>query len=70
MTITEYRKEHGLTIEDFAARIGRSKGHACDIENAGRCSAKLAMAIEAATNGQVNAASLNDEIAAARKQAA
>jgi transcriptional regulator with XRE-family HTH domain len=70
MTITEYRKARGLTMEEFGALIGRSKGHMSEIENTGRCSAKLALAIERATSGQVDAASLNDEIADARKQAA
>jgi DNA-binding transcriptional regulator YdaS (Cro superfamily) len=70
MTITEYRASHGLTMEAFGATIGRSKGHMSEIERTNRCSPRLALAIEKATDGQVDAASLNDEIADARRQAA
>ncbi len=70
LTIAEYRTKHGLTLEQFGAMIERSKGHMSEIENAGRCSAKLALEIEKQTAGQIDAATLNEEIAAARKQAA
>lgn len=70
LTINQYRAAHGLTLEAFAALVDKSKGHMSEIENTMRCSAKLALAIEAATKGEVDAAALNDEIASARKAAA
>lgn len=70
MTITEYREARGLTMEAFGALIGRSKGHMSEIERTNRCTPKLALAIERETQGQVDAASLNDEIFTARTQAA
>lgn len=69
-TISQYRDEHGLTLEAFGQLVGKSKGHIHEVENTMRCSAKLALAIEAATGGAVDAASLNDQIASARKAAA
>ena len=70
MTITEYRTARSLTMEQFGALIGRSKGHMSEVERFNRCSAKLALEIERQTAGQVDAATLNDEVAAARRQAA
>lgn len=70
MTLTEYRKSQGLTLEAMAERLGKSKGHLSGIEQNNRASAKLALAIERETQGLVNAASLNDEIAEARQAAA
>jgi len=69
-TISEYRKEQGLTLEAFATLVGKSKGHMHEVESTMKCSAKLALAIEQATSGAVKAEALNDEIAAARKAAA
>jgi DNA-binding transcriptional regulator YdaS (Cro superfamily) len=69
-TIAQYREKHALTLEAFGALIGKSKPHVHEIENAMRCSAKLALAIEAATKGEIDAAALNEEIAMARKAAA
>lgn len=70
MDIATYRNERGLSLEAFGALIGKSKPHVHEIERTMRCSAKLALAIEAATDRKINAADLNDEIAAARKAAA
>lgn len=69
-TIKQYREAEGLTLEAFGALIGKSKPHVHEIESTMRCSAKLALAIEAATKGKVSAAVLNAEIANARKAAA
>lgn len=69
-TISQYREAEGLTLEAFAALVGKSKSHMHEIESTMRCSAKLALEIEATTKGAVNAASLNEEIARARKAAA
>ena len=70
MTLTEYRKLNSLTLQDLAVRLDKSKGHICGVEQSNRASAKLALAIERETQGLVDAASLNDEIAEARKAAA
>lgn len=70
MTLTEYRKLHDLTLEALATKLEKSKSHLCGVEQSGRASAKLALAIERETQGLVDAASLNDEIAEARKAAA
>lgn len=68
--IAIYRKNEGLTLEAFAALVGKSKGHMHEVETTMKCTAKLALDIERATNGEINAASLNDEIAQARQLAA
>lgn len=70
MTLTEYRKSQGLTLDDLATRLGKSKGHLCGIEQSNRASAKMALAIEHETGGLVDAASLNEEVRQARKAAA
>lgn len=61
-----YRKDNGLSLESFAALVGKSKGHLHEVENTMRCSAKLALDIERVTNGAIDAAVLNEEIAQAR----
>jgi len=72
MDIKTYRVEHAkLTVEEFATAIGlKSKGHMSDIEKSGKCSVALALAIEAHSNGLVDAASLNADVAAVRSMAA
>lgn len=71
MRISEYRKSRGLSVREFASQLGlRSQGYLCDIEQANRCSAKVALAIEAHSGGLVDAASLNEDVTAARKAAA
>lgn len=70
MDIATYRKNNDLSLEAFGTLVGKSKGHIHEIESTMRCSAKMALAIEEVTGGQVDAASLNDEIALARKAAA
>lgn len=64
--LTRYRKAEGLTLEAFAALVGKSKGHLHEVETTMRCTASLALAIETATGGNINAADLNDDIAQAR----
>lgn len=68
--LTRYRKAEGLTLEAFAERVGKSKGHMHEVETTMRCTANLALAIERETSGAIDAADLNDDIAEARKQAA
>jgi DNA-binding transcriptional regulator YdaS (Cro superfamily) len=69
-TISQYREAEGLTLEAFAGLVGKSKSHMHEVESTMKCSAKLALAIEAATKGAVKAAALNAEIAAAQQAAA
>lgn len=65
-TINQYREAKGITLEAFAALVGKSKGHMSEVERTMRCTAKLALDIEAVTDGAVSAAVLNPEIAQAR----
>ena len=70
MDIATYRKTEGLSMEAFGALVGKSKGHIHQVESEMRCSAKMALDVERVTNGAVDAAALNDEIASARRAAA
>lgn len=71
MTITEYRKSLSLTLEEFAIALGlKSKGQMSDIENAGKCSVAVALAIERHSGGLLDAADLNADVAAVRQSAA
>lgn len=70
MTLSDYREKHGLTLEQFGERVGKSKAQIHAIEKANYATAKLALAIERETGGLVDAAFLNPEIAQARKAAA
>jgi transcriptional regulator with XRE-family HTH domain len=70
MTLTEWRKQNGLSLEALAAKLQKSKGHLSAVENDGYATARLALDIEALTDGAVDAGSLNPEIAEARKAAA
>lgn len=71
MTIAEYRQRTGLSLEDFAAAVDlKSKGYMSDIERSNRCSAKIALAIEQHSQGLVDAATLNDDVALVRRAAA
>jgi DNA-binding transcriptional regulator YdaS (Cro superfamily) len=70
MTLSEYRATHGITLEAFGALVSKSKAQVHAVEKENYATAKLALAIERATNGAVDAAFLNPEVAEARKQAA
>lgn len=70
MTLAEYRKAHDLTLEAFGAMVEKSKAQIHAIESTNYATAKLALAIERATGGEVDAAFLNPQIAEARKAAA
>ncbi len=70
MTLTEYRALHDLTLEQFGAKVRKSKAQIHAIEKGNYATAKLALAIERETGGAVDAAFLNPEIAEARKAAA
>lgn len=71
MTIADYRAHLKLTQEAFAAELQlSSKGFISEIEASNKCSAKVALAIEAHSKGLVDAGSLNADVAAARGVAA
>ena len=70
MTLTEYRKKHGLSLEEFGRRVSKSKGHIHAVEQSNRATAKLALVIERETGGDVSAAFLNTEVAEARRASA
>lgn len=70
MTLSEWRKEHGLSLEAVASKLDKSKGHLHAVEKDGYATARLALDIETLTNGAVDAASLNPEVRQARKAAA
>lgn len=67
-SIADLRKELGLTLEEFGARIGlRSKGQVSEIEKSNRCSPEVALEIEALSKRRIDAGSLNPVIEAARR---
>ncbi len=72
MTIDILRRELGLNQDNFARKIGLSnKGSVSVIERGGPCSLQVALAIEELSRGadgvaRIDAASLNDDVAAAR----
>lgn len=70
MTLTEYRAKHGLTLEAMGEKVQRSKAQIHEVERANYATAKLALAIERETGGEVSAAFLNPQIAEARGKAA
>ncbi len=68
MNIKALRDEKGLTLEAFAAAVGlTSKGHASDIEQGNATpSVKVALAIEALSDGRIAAHRLNPDVALVR----
>ncbi len=72
MTIDILRRELGLNQDNFARRIGLfNKSSVSIIERGGPCSLQVALAIEELSRGadgvaRIDAASLNDDVAAAR----
>lgn len=70
MTLSDWRAKEGLSLEALAAKLEKSKGHIHAVEKDGYATARLALDIEKLTNGEVDAATLNPEIAEARKAAA
>jgi transcriptional regulator with XRE-family HTH domain len=70
MTLSEWRKQEGLSLDALASKLDKSKGHLSAVENEGYATARLALDIEKLTGGLVDAATLNPEIAEARKAAA
>jgi hypothetical protein len=70
MTLAEYRRKHSLSLEQFGARVSKSKAQIHSVEKTHYATAKLALEIERETGGEVSAAFLNPQIAEARKAAA
>lgn len=66
-TIADLRAELGLSLEQFAERVGlQSRGRMSVIEREGRCSLDVALQIEALAEGRIDAADLNEDVKAAR----
>jgi transcriptional regulator with XRE-family HTH domain len=70
MTLTEWRKLNGLSLEALAAKLDKSKGHLHAVEKDGYATPRLALDIEQLTDGAVDAGELNPDIAEARRAAA
>jgi hypothetical protein len=68
--LSDYRKREGLSLEAFAALVGKSKGHMHEVESTMKCTASLALEIERVTEGAIDAGTLNEEVALARRSAA
>jgi transcriptional regulator with XRE-family HTH domain len=67
-TVSALRAELGLTLEAFAERVGSNKGRMSMIERGlERPSLPVALAIERISGGRIDAAALNDDVAAARR---
>ena len=67
MKISDLRAELGLSLEEFAEKVGlASRGRMSVIERAGLCSFKVALAIESLSQGRIDAADLNEDVRAAR----
>lgn len=72
MTIAELRQERGETLEEFAEAIGiASKGRASAIERGVEaCSFDIALKVEELSQGRIDAAELNQDVAKARTKVA
>lgn len=67
MKIAELRAEMGLTLEEFAARVGqKSRGRMSVIEAENRCSLPVALAIEELSGCRIDAAELCEDVRRAR----
>jgi len=67
MTVAELRKNLGLSLDAFAAKLGlSSRGYAHDIENGTTPSVRVALEIERLSDGQIDAAELNPDVARVR----
>lgn len=71
MTLTEYLKREGLTLETFGERVGVSKGRLSQLNKDGAdWPPELALTAEEKTDGELDAAELSPIIARARQAAA
>lgn len=71
LTVTDQiiglRRELGLNQAEFALRIGlANKASVSLLERGGPCSLPVALRIEKVSGGRIDAAALNDDVAAAR----
>ncbi|MBA4092280.1 MAG: hypothetical protein C0494_17045 [Sphingobium sp.] len=67
LSIKSLRSSMGLTLDQFGERIGlSSKGQVSIIERENRCGLRVALAIEALSDGRINAGTLCDEVRLAR----
>lgn len=64
--LIRYRKGKGMTLEVFARKLGKTKGHMSIVERDMRCSATLALDIERETGGAISASQLNPDVAMVR----
>lgn len=68
MTIKELREKLCLTHQGFAERLGlKSKGYAYEIEKGAKPSVAIALEIEKLSEGLIDAASLNPDVALVRQ---
>ena len=68
MTVSELRKELGLSLEGFATLLGlTSKGYVHDIENGTQPSVRVALELERLSTGRINAGELNPDVARVRE---
>ena len=66
--IKDLRRELDLSLDEFARRVGlTSKSRVSEMENSGTCSLPVALAIERLSEGRIDAATLNADVAAARR---
>lgn len=65
MTLAELRDELKLSLEEFAGRLGlKSKGYASQLERGDvGCSVEVALKIEKLSEGRIQAATLNPDVA-------
>lgn len=67
MTIADLRAELGMTMDQFAERIGlANRSNVSVIERANRCGLKVALRIEQLSRGRVDAATINEDVALSR----
>lgn len=68
LSIKSFRSELGLTLDQFGEKVGlSSKGQVSEIERSGRASLRVALAIEALSDGRIDAGALCDEVRLARE---
>lgn len=66
-TIKALREELAMTAAEFANHIGlKSKSRVSEIEHGAPVSARVALRLEEISGGRIDAAVLNDDVAAAR----
>lgn len=69
LTIASLRSERQETLEAFGRRIGLSKSQMHEVEKSGRASLRVALAIEALSDGRIDAGDLCEEVRLARASA-